>query len=175
MADRPRSVLQFFAWPNYFVALLLIVLPFVDLVTNVWPVRLSALEWRYGTLGLLSGFTVTPLLGIVLAIASAALLDHRLLQRIIGFLNLLGAVALLVVVVLFALDWLQLRASVEPDPRRGMDIGAVKALAKHLLVAAALGWLGIAGVRATRGEAGSRGRRAPTPLMREPEGGGSGR
>jgi hypothetical protein len=169
MSDRSRSVLQYLAWPNYFVALLLIALPFVDLVTNVWPVRISALEWRYGTLGLLSGFTLTPLLGIVLAIASAAVLEHRLMQRIIASLNLIGAVLLAVIIVLFALDWLQLRASVQPDPRRGMDVGAAKALAKHALVVIALGWLGIAGIRATRAEA--RARRAPAPLVREPQGG----
>jgi hypothetical protein len=169
MSDRPTSVLQRFAWPNYFVALLLIVLPFVDLVTNVWPVRVGALEWRYGTLGLLSGFTLTPLLGIVLATASAALLDHRVMQRVIGVLNLLGAVALAVVVVLFALDWLQMRASIQPPQRHGMDIGSLKALAKHVLVAVALGWLGIAGLRATRRQAGARSRRSPTPLVHEPQ------
>jgi hypothetical protein len=171
MPDRRRSVLQHLAWPNYFVALILIVLPFVDLLTNVWPVRVSALEWRYGTLGLLSAFTLTPLLGIVLAVASAAVLDHRVVQRILGIMNLLGAVALVVVVVLFALDWLQMRPSIEPDPRRSMDVGAVKALAKHALVAVALGWLGIAGLRATRRERGDRGGRAPAPLIREPQAG----
>jgi purine-cytosine permease-like protein len=171
MSDRPRSVLQYFAWPSYFVALLLVVLPLADLVTNVLPVRVSAMEWRYGTLGLLSGFTLTPLLGIALAVVLAGLLDHRLLQRIIGFLNLLGAVLLVILIVLFALDWLQLRASVEPDPQHAMDIGALKALVKHLLVAIALGWLGIAGLRATRGGAASR-RRTAAPLIREPEGGG---
>ena len=168
MSDRPRGALQRFAWPNYLVAILLILLPLLDLVTNVWPVRPGTLEWRYGTLGLLSGFTLTPLLGMVLATASAALLDHRVVQRAIGIVNLLAAVAFAVVVVLFALDWLQMRAAVQAAQRQSMDVGALKALAKHVLVGLALGWLGIVGLRASRREPGAGRRRSATSLMHEP-------
>jgi hypothetical protein len=77
MSDRAVAELKAFAWPAYCVAVLLVVTPLVDLVANVWPPRLSAVEWRFGTFGLLSGFLLTPLLGMVLATAAAALLEHR--------------------------------------------------------------------------------------------------
>jgi hypothetical protein len=167
--DRAHADLRTIAWPVYFAGALTLVLPLVDLLASVWPPRLGQVEWRFGTLGLLSGFTLSPLLGLIMCMAAAAVLEHRIVQRALAAVSMLGAVLLLAIVVIFALDWLQFRAAAPEDARRGMDIGSTKAILKHAIVAAAFLWLGFAGWRAGRGQGGRRERRQPTPLIREPD------
>ena len=48
---------------TYFIALLLVVLPVLDFATNVWPFQPGLAVWRYGSVGLFSGYMLTPLLG----------------------------------------------------------------------------------------------------------------
>jgi len=168
MSDRAVAELKAFAWPAYCVALLLVVTPLVDLVANVWPPRLGAVEWRFGTFGLLSGFLLTPLLGMVLATGAAALLEHRGAQRTFALLDLAGAALLMIAAVMLSLDWLQMRASIDPATRPAIDIGSVKSIAKHLGVTVALGWLGGVGWRASRPTAQLRSHQ-PAPMFR-PEG-----
>jgi hypothetical protein len=165
MSDRAVAELKAFAWPAYCVAVLLVVTPLVDLVANVWPPRLSAVEWRFGTFGLLSGFLLTPLLGMVLATAAAALLEHRGAQRVFALLDLTGAALLMIVVVMLSLDWLQMRASIDPATRPAIDIGSVKSIGKHFGVTIALAWLGGVGWRASRPSAQARSHQ-PAPMFR---------
>ena len=61
--------------PLYFIAALLIATPLMDFATSVVPLRPGSLEWRFASVGLLSGFLLTPLLGLVIALAVAAYAD----------------------------------------------------------------------------------------------------
>lgn len=164
MSDRPLTTLRAFAWPGYFAALLLVAFPLADLVTNVWPLQLGNVQWRYGGLGLLSGFFLTPVLGMLLAVGVAILLEHRVVLRGLSLANLLGGVLLAGSVVLFGLDWLQMRPTMSDEARRAMDIGSLKALVKFAAAALLVGWMGVVGFRASR----RRSHRAPGKLVREP-------
>jgi hypothetical protein len=144
------SALSRLAWPVYFVAATLIVLPLVDLVANVWPLAPAEAAWRYGALGLFSGFLLTPLLGFLMAVLMAAYQGHAVMLRISAWVSLVAAVACLACVVLFALDVLQVRASVPAEAQRTFDIGAAKAELKYLAVAVGLLWLWIGGRRSAR-------------------------
>lgn len=167
MRDHERSLsnLRLIAWPVYLAGLLTALLPLIDLLASVWPPRLGQVEWRFGTLGLLSGFTLSPLLGLVMCMAAAAVLEHRIVQRVLAVLAFVAAVMMVAFVVIFSLDWLQFRAAAPAEARPGMDVGSVKAVFKHALVAASLLWLGVAGWRAGRRE--HRARHATPPLIRE--------
>jgi chromate transport protein ChrA len=165
--DRLQSDLRTIAWPVYLAGFLTFLLPLVDLLASVWPVRFGQLQWRFGTLGLLSGFTLSPVLGIVMCMLAAAMLEHRVVQRVLGVVNVLGAVLLVAIIVIFSLDWLQYRAAAPDNARRSMDAGSIKAILKHAIVAFTLLWLGIAGWRAGRSE--HRARRSAPPLIREPD------
>lgn len=163
--ERSHSDLRAIAWPVYLAGLLTAMLPMVDLLASVWPPRLGQVEWRFGTLGLLSGFTLSPLLGLIMCMAAAAVLEHRIAQRVLAVLAFIGAVGMAAIIVIFSLDWLQFRAQAPAEARPGMDVGSVKAVIKHALVAASLVWLGIAGWRAGRRE--HRARHSTPPLIRE--------
>ncbi len=162
MTDRSSGLLEFLAGPLYWIALLLIATPLVDFVANAWPARGGEVAWRYGAVGLLSGYVLTPLLGLGLAGAIAVTLGHRPVTRILLFISLAAALVLLVASVDFSLDALQLRHNVPAPQRRNFDLGAAKALVKHGSVAVALVWLGVAMFRALRAtRAGERGPVAP--------------
>lgn len=171
MRDLERALrnTQALAWPLYGAGLLMIVLPAADLVANVWPANVGQLEWRFGTVGLLAGYLLTPVFGVLMIAFGAALLGHRMLQRLLAIANVLAAVLFAGVIVIFALDWLQLRATLPAEARATMDLGSGKALFREAVVAALLLWLGIVGWRISRRSHGdARAARPSPPLVRKP-------
>lgn len=151
--DRPvvrRSPLSRLQGPLYLSCLLLVFIPLVDLVTNVWPLRLWEAGWRYGAVGLGSGFILTPFLGWVAGVALArTLLQPRALQLLSwGALGI--AVILAGATALFILDALQVGAGIPDMSRSAFEVGAIRAGVKLALVSVGLGWLGVAGLRSLR-------------------------
>ena len=147
---------------------LMVVLSLVDLVTNVLPLQFGELQWRYGAWGLLAGFLLTPVLGMFMLAAAAAVLVHGGALKTLWWINLAVSVVLVLGSVMFVLDVLQFRGAVPRGDLSRFDIGAAKALLKHVTVAAALFWLG----RACRSAAtrAATGRRGGGVLVGGPEG-----
>lgn len=166
MNERMSDLLRAIARPGLYFAALLIVLPAADFATNVWPFRFGDIQWRFGTVGLLSGFTLTPLLGIAGAVLAAALLELTAVQRVIAVLSVGAAVILVVAQPLFILDWLQMRPGAPPEAVGSMDVGSVKAILKHLAVAGSLVWFGVFAWRQAKRQATHRPRRQTTPIVR---------
>ncbi len=167
MTERSSRALDTLARPLYFLAILLIGTPLVDILANTWPLHVGVLGWRYGAAGMFSGFVLTPLLGIGLACWLAVALGHRGIQRLLMIVCLVGAIVLLVAGLGFALDVLQLRHNVPTTPPQAMwsfEVGAAKAFLKYLTTVVSLGWLGLATRRALRASAGEV-RAAPAPLV----------
>lgn len=170
MSDHGTDWLDRLAGPIYFATILFIVLPAVDLVTNVWPLRLGDVGWRYGAAGLLSGFLLTPLFGLLLAWVVASLGRHRRAMLFISLFAAVGALVLAVIALGFVLDALQVRSGLSPNDMPHFEIGALKALLKYGVVILALLWPGIVGWRLWRAERRGRGGRrrssGETPLVR---------
>jgi hypothetical protein len=156
----------------YFLALLLVATPFVDLVTQVGNIRPGDLVWRYGFLGFFANNLLTPLLGLTLAAVAAAMLGHRRLLRTLNFFCVLFALLLIGFAGIFSLDVLQVRSGVEPAAANAFKLGALIALSKYLAGAAGLlflAWTGrrtIAGWQASPTRTGSSGSRNSTTLVR---------
>jgi hypothetical protein len=168
MTERSSSALDSLARPLYFLAILLVATPLMDILANTWPLRFSELTWRYGAVGMFSGFQLTPLLGIGLACWLSSALGHKTVQRTLTFVCIIGAILLLLAAVGFALDVVQLRHSVPTTPPQAMwtfEVGAVKALLKYLTGAIALAWFGLATRRALRESSASGGHAATPPLV----------
>ncbi len=137
------------AGPCYFIAFLFVVIPATDFISNVWPLQPGDFRWRFGMTGLLAGFLLTPLLGIMLAGLVAAITeDHRTL-RLVSVVAAVGAVVLVILVALFALDVIQFRPEVPADRRGPFDFANVRSIVKHLLAAGSLGWLARSGLGVT--------------------------
>ena len=160
--------LESLANPSYLLALLLVVTPLVDLIANVWPIRLGDVGWRYGAVGVASGYVITPLLGIALACFIGVALRQRVVLRALVGVCLAVAVVLVIASIDFVMDAMQLRHTVPattPLARWSFDVGAAKALFKHLSGAVALVWLGLGTRRALRSISSVNGERASTPPL----------
>jgi len=150
MSSRHFDSLELLLAPLYFIAALLIATPVMDFATSILPLRGSSIEWRFATVGLLSGFLLTPLLGIVIAIALAAYADQLRFLRILSILNGVVAILFSIRLILFALDVIQLRSVVQEQAKGAFQAAAAKAVVKHATFILALGWLSVRGFRASR-------------------------
>lgn len=164
MSSRHFDSLETLLGPLYFIAALLIVTPLMDFATSVLPLRVSSIEWRFATVGLMSGFLLTPLLGIVIVIALAAYADHLRFLRLLSVLNGTVAVLFVILLILFALDVIQLRSVVQEQAKGAFQTAAAKAVVKHATFIVALGWLSVRGFRASRWSVPARKRVTAVPV-----------
>lgn len=155
-----------FAGPLYYLAVLLVGLSVLDFGATVWPFAPSQIEWRYGAVGILSGYLLTPLLGVMVVLMVSWFSGHRRTTRTAAITSLVVAVILVIAVTGFGLDALEVRRATSEELRRGVEIGAGKAALKLMLAAISLGWLGLAGLRATAGSPSAG--RSTSPLVMRP-------
>lgn len=144
--DGPEAL----AAPLYFLALLLTATPVMDFVSSVVPMRLADIEWRFASVGLLSGFLLTPLLGIALAMGVAHFAGHQRFQRVMAIVNLALAVLFFLLLLAFILDVLQLNSAVQEEAQEAFASASLKAALKHLSFVIALGFFGWRGFRMSR-------------------------
>lgn len=141
---------------TYMVAALLVVIPLSDTATRVLPARFGDTAWRFGALGLTSRAVMTPLLGLLLAVAVAAVARHRWVLRTLAVLSGLGAILVAVSAAIFALDSLQMRGQVQAEALQNFDFSTVPALGKLLAAPVVLVPLGIGAWRSARAEGAKR-------------------
>lgn len=157
----PTDTLARLRWPLYFIAFGLIAIPILDFVSSVLPLQPFDLRWRFATVALFSGFLFTPLLGMVLVCLVAAFAEHRVMQRVVAVVNLVATVLLIILLVLYTMDVVQLRHEIGPQEMLPYDMSAVRAFAKYLFMIFALIWLGVAGFKVSRLRRSSRREMAP--------------
>lgn len=138
------------AWAAYAVALLLIIMPLVELVLGIWPLRIGQLNWRFGAAGLVSQSVMTPLLGMLLAVATAAAVGHRLLARVLSGIAVAGGILGILAIAMFTLDALEARASVRPEAMVAFDRATIVAGMRYSLGTITAFLLGIGGWKASR-------------------------
>jgi hypothetical protein len=112
----------------YLMAILLVVYPLLQVSAGMDSIDPGELRWRYGAVGLLMDGSLLPLLGGLIAVATAHLLDHRRVQVTLQALGGLLLVGLAVMAAMFILDAVQLRASVRAEVIPLYDRLSLKAL-----------------------------------------------
>ncbi len=142
MASKQLDPEDALAGPLYVVAGLLVLMPALDFLMSIGTPQAGSVQWRFATVGLLSGYTLTPILGFALALVVAAVRSHKAVQRILVVLCLLGAATLLLLLIGFIFDVLQLRVQIPAEGQAAFRSAAVRAALKHLLAALAFGYLG---------------------------------
>jgi hypothetical protein len=149
---------QRYAKGLYPVALLLILVPLVDLSLRTFPPQFGTLQWRFATVGLMFGNFGTILLGFGLLGLAASLAEHRKFLRGLGFAALAIAVVTLAMLALFALDAIQIRRLANANFKRAVLLSSMGALFTGTFAMTALAVLGRAAIVASR--IGPRGPRA---------------
>lgn len=166
MDQTSTATLQRLRWPLYLSAIGLIIIPLLDFVTSILPLQPYDIRWRFASVALLSGFLFTPLLAIMFLMVVSALAEDRTFQRVVGVLNLVLVVLLGALLVLFALDVLELRHGLPDAERVPFDMSALRATAKYGFMVVILLVLGIVGIRVSRAPRASRAsRREAVPLV----------
>ena len=117
-----------------------------------FPYRPGTAQWRFGAVGLIfNSVLFSPLLGVLLASFAAVQLGHRKTARTLAIVAFVVAALLLVAAPFFVLDFLQLRAMVNPAAKRAMDFTSLKAaLTGGIMFCAALA-IGLGVWRSTPG------------------------
>jgi chromate transport protein ChrA len=162
---QPSETLGRLRWPLYFIAIGLIAIPLLDFVTSVLPLQPYDMRWRFATVALFSGFLFTPLLGMVIVCLVATFSEDRLMQRFVAVVNLLATLSLVALMIMYALDVVQLRNSIGVQEQAAFDMSALRAMAKYLFMVVALVWLGVAGFRVSRLRRSTRATRGMAPLV----------
>ena len=120
----PRSLLLAF----YVVAAAFILPSIMEFLLVSYPYRVGTSQWRFGALGLLfNSVLFSPIIGLALAAATSVMLEHRTVSRVLAVLTGLVALFMLIGLPFFVLDFLQLRASVNPQAKRAFDFTSLKA------------------------------------------------
>ena len=151
--QRSPDVAPYLTGPAYGIALLFVLMPVVDTLSQMWPPALREPSWRYGTVGIGGNYVIWVLLGMLLTCLVAALRHHRRTLRVLAIVNGVLAVVLLLATVGFVLDVLQVRYSVPRDNPRAMwlfNTGAAKAELKYVISVLVFGWLALSSRRAWR-------------------------
>jgi hypothetical protein len=138
----------------YLFSLVLVTSPLIDLVSTAWPLRPTDLSWRYGFIGLGAGYLSTPILGLVLAAAVAYWQGDAGALRTLGILSAVVAVAMLPLLAMWPLDFLQMRGLRAEETRRGILVGGVIQEIKYLGACFVLALLGAGALGTAKGSGG---------------------
>jgi len=136
--------------PSYFVAFALICIPPLDALMQVLPLRIHDPRWRFGAFGLMSNAMMVPAVGLLIAFVASAMFEHRMLQRVLGILCLLAAVAAAGSLIMFGLDALQVRQQVQPPMALAFRVASTTAVTKSILGILTLGAFGLASLKTPR-------------------------
>lgn len=134
----------------YLTAFLLIVISMIDFISAVVPIRLGEAGWRYGAVGLFAGFMLTPLLGCLIGVGFAVNQGHRTTARVLSIATLAVTVLMVLTLVSFSLDALQMRREAAAESQGVIDVGVIRAAVKHVAGIIAFGLIGLGGLSASR-------------------------
>ncbi|HEU4628294.1 MAG TPA: hypothetical protein VFS08_01065 [Gemmatimonadaceae bacterium] len=161
-AARPTLSLRPLYVALYAVAFGFIVPSTLEFLLVSYPYRFGDMRWRFGAVGLLfNSVLLLPLVGLTIIAIAAVLLEHRRVARIASVLALVAAAAVVLLMPLFVLDYVQLRKIVSPPQLRAYDYTSLKAMLVAVLMFVIAIFVGIGGLRATRLPKVAAARRAP--------------
>jgi hypothetical protein len=144
------ETLQRYARALYPVALVLVLVPLIDLAVRSVPPQFGTLQWRFGTVGLLLGNYGTIVLGAGLAGLAAVLAGNRTVLRVLGIVSIVMAVLTVAALLMFVLDAVQIRRLAAPQLKRPILNSALTALATGALGTIAWVALGRGALAASR-------------------------
>lgn len=131
----------------YPAALMIALVPLIEPLTQTWPLHPGDAGWRFLLVSGLIGHGTTMLVGMVVALVTALLLDDRLTLRRLGFTALILGALLLLLVVMLVVQLLVVQPSLDSGLQVA-DFGISRWAIEGILLGLAFLVLGI-GVRRT--------------------------
>lgn len=153
----------------YLLFFILVTFPIIDLLSQALPLQWGRVDWRYGAVGMMASYLITPLMGVFLATILAFLLRHRLVLRLLSILCMFGAVFLILAMVSLGLDTLQISNMSLPENLPSPTVSGMIAGTKHMFGLFTLVLVGVGAWQASRPAPGSP---APSKAVVQPPGPG---
>jgi hypothetical protein len=143
----PNSFARHLRVPGYLFFGIAMILPMLDLLVSVYPIRLGTVVWRFGAVGLLSSAIGAPLLVLFFIFALAVFAGDRKVILTVGVVSALIALLLIAGTGSFALDALQMKRRVQAAAQQRFMMAAMQAMLKLILEAISAIVLAIAAFR----------------------------
>lgn len=121
------------AQAGYVIAAILGVTPIIESLLPFLPPHLLEARWRFGVTGTLSNVLLVPLLALLLAAGCAWYSRSRVAQRVVLLLACIFTGLLAVCVVMFFIDYFQLKPTVPQQLRHQLSVVVTTALLKYLV------------------------------------------
>lgn len=129
----PNSLARHLRVPGYLFFGIAMVLPVLDLLVSVYPLRLGTVVWRFGAIGLLSSAIGAPLLVLFFIFALAVFAGDRKVIVTVGVVAALIALLLVAGTGSFALDALQMKRRVQAAAQQRFMMASMQAMLKLIL------------------------------------------
>lgn len=127
----------------YFAAFTLLTSSLADLIIKIWPIKVSELNWRVGAAGLVMDVLVASIVPLAVFFLAAFMNNDRKLLQVMRWVVLLIGVITIALLAMFALDAVQIRASLPQNVKGQFIKAALKASLQGVLSAAAFIWFGL--------------------------------
>jgi hypothetical protein len=134
----------------YLGAFLLVVVPFVQAGSQLWPLQLGNIQWRFSAANALSSVLLLPFLGLTLLVFAARIAANRTAAKFAGAIGAVLSVVLLASLALFALDALQLKKIVPSQQMNAFNMTAIRVSFVTVLFIPSFALVGLAGLRSKK-------------------------
>ncbi len=131
----PNSLARHLRVPGYLFFGIAMILPLLDLLVSVYPIRLGTVVWRFGAVGLLSSAIGAPLLVLFFIFALALFVGDRKVIMAVGVVAALIALLLVAGTGSFVLDALQMKRRVQEAAQQRFMMASFQAMMKLTLEA----------------------------------------
>ena len=135
----------------YALAILLIVIPFLQAGQSLWPLQLSDIRWRFGAANALSSVLLLPFIGLTVMSIVARVSGNTGVSRTTGAIAALFVIGLLGSLVLFALDALQLKTIVNSAQTSGFQSTSLRVVLVSIIFTIAFSMLMVTSFQSGRG------------------------
>ncbi len=132
-------------------AILLIVVPFVQAGSQLYPMSFGNIQWRFGAANAMSAVLLLPYLGLGLLLIIARSMESGSMAKSVGVISGLFAAGLAASFVVFILDALQLKTIVSTQQEGAFKASAARIAIVTVLFAVAFVVLALAGFNSPRG------------------------
>lgn len=132
-------------------AFLLIVIPFLQAISQLLPLQLGNLQWRFLAANPLSSVLLLPFLGLLLLLIMSRTLVSRGLSLFVGLVSGFFALVLAGSLVLFVLDGLQLKAIVNSAQMQNFQNTFARVVAVTVIFAVVFAMMAMAALKAPKG------------------------
>ena len=127
----------------YFAAVVLIINYFAQFTIQVWPLKFGELNWRAGATGLLLDVLLSTMIPQVLMYFAGFINEDRKMLRFLSIVSMIVGIVTLGLLLMFALDSIQLRAQLPQNLKAQFMKVALRAGLVGTLLSALSIWVGL--------------------------------